>query len=115
MYLHIINLICFFDFCVRYLLNETAIIRNKGFALGIAYLPNESRRNLLHLGAFFCLLFTALRFQSIFLSALIIASLYNLLNRLISGCVIDYIYFLSLSFNLCDLIIVTNTLLFIIT
>ncbi|AYV83861.1 MAG: hypothetical protein Hyperionvirus13_3 [Hyperionvirus sp.] len=102
MYLWLVNIICLVDFCVRYWVCNKR--RNYGFAFGVNYL---GKWNLwLHVLGFG--LGLMLRRQERFMDAILIGSGYNLLNRIVSGCVIDYIYLFPLWFNLCDVVIVVN-------
>ena len=115
MYLHIINFICFVEFCVRFFLNDTQKSKNYGFAHGLTYGFSFYHRKMLHIGVFL-LLYTILHWfryllsinQLVYIYAILIACGYNLLNRLLINCVIDYIYIYSLGFNLCDVVIISH-------
>jgi len=131
-YLIIVNILCFLDTLIKYLLlNEYTLIKshvltikikkvyNYGFAHGLHYEKNIFGKIVLHLlmvtltGIFY------LVNRNVYVLAVFFASQYNLFDRIKNGYIIDYIHINFMRknlpiFNVTDIVILMNLLLFII-
>lgn len=134
MYLLIINILCLTDTIIKYNICSHNInlcttslisissrkIHNCGFAFSLWTNGHGNYKKILHVFVLFILILLQIIYINVYLEALIIASLYNLLDRLLCGYIVDYIEIkifdcsLIPIFNICDIVIIINICLLII-
>lgn len=133
MYLLIINILCLIDAFIKYnkyysninlLMTQLFSLtiyktNNYGFALSIGHHNQYHYKQSLHIIVLLILTIYGIINKNLYLHATLIASYFNLLDRLLNGYIIDYIkikifdIFEMPIFNICDIIIIINIILFI--